>query len=207
MAVIPPGAWLENSPNFKEAVELVAARPSDHCRLLFIGLGWWRKGGDVALEVAKRLNANGLRTELTVVGCHRQELPESLPDFVRVVEYINSATKEGSEQFTALLRNSHFLLVPSRFEAMGLVFCEACAFATPCLATHVGGVPDIVKNEMNGKTFTLNADVEEYCQFVQELMGNNKKYKELAFSAFNEYQTRLNTKTAADNVIKLLQEL
>ena len=60
---------------------------------------------------------------------------------------------------------------------------------------------------MNGKTFTLNADVEEYCQFVQELMGNNKKYKELAFSAFNEYQTRLNTKTAADNVIKLLQEL
>jgi glycosyltransferase involved in cell wall biosynthesis len=207
VAVIPPGAWLEGSPNLEEAAELVAARPSDCCRLLFIGMNWVNKGGAVALEVAKRLNTDGLRTELTIVGCTPEQLREPLPDFVRVAGYINRASQQGSEQFEALLRNSHFLLLPSRFEAMGLVFCEACAFAVPCLATDVGGIPDIVRNDVNGRLFPLNSDIAEYCKFVHDIMSDTPKYRELSLSSYNEYQRRLNTKTAAAEVKKVIQEL
>jgi glycosyltransferase involved in cell wall biosynthesis len=206
IAVVPPGAWLENRPDFEEAIQLVAARPTDRCRLLFIGLGWWRKGGDIALDIAARLNAGGLKTELTVVGCQREELPEPLPNFVRVVGYIDRTSKEGSEQFEALLRDSHFLILPSRFDASPLVCMEACAFALPSLATCVGGVPDIVRNDINGRTFALNADIEEYCRFVQAIFGNTARYKELALSTLNEYEKRLNTRTAAHNVLNLMRE-
>jgi glycosyltransferase involved in cell wall biosynthesis len=207
VAVIPSGAWLEDSPNFEDAAQLVAARPSDHCRLLFIGVGWLRKGGDVALKVAKRLNAGGLKTELTIVGCDPRELPEPLPHFIRSVGYVNRASKEGSEQFAALLRNSHFLILPSPADASPLVCMEACAYAVPSLVTDVGGIPDIIRNGMNGRTFSLNSDIEEYCRFVHEIMSDATRYKELALSALNEYRTRLNTKTAAAEVMKLMQQL
>jgi glycosyltransferase involved in cell wall biosynthesis len=207
VAVIPPGAWLEGSPDLEEAAELVGARPSDRCRLLFIGSNWVNKGGDIALEVARRLNADGLRTELIVVGCTPEPLPEPLPDFVRVVGYIDRASRPGSEQFEALLRTSHFLLLPSRFEAMGLVFCEASAFAVPCLASDVGGIPDVVRNGINGRTFALDSGVEEYCECISEMMADTTKYRELSLSALNEYKTRLNTNTAAREVINLIGQL
>jgi len=40
---------------------------------------------------------------------------------------------------------------------MGLVLCEDCEFAVPCLATDVGGIPDVVKNGINGRTFGLES--------------------------------------------------
>ena len=42
----------------------------DVCKLLFIGSDWYRKGGDIAVEIAGSLNAMGLKTELTMLGGH-----------------------------------------------------------------------------------------------------------------------------------------
>ena len=199
---------MEGSPTFEEASQFVAARPRDRCRLLFIGVTWLNKGGNIAVEVAKRLNTGGLRAELTVVGCTPEKLgAQPLPDFVRVVGYIDRTSRQGSEKFDQLLRESHFLIVPSRAEAMGLVFCEACAFAVPSLATDVGGIPDVVRNGITGKTFSLDSSIEEYCHFINENMSDAVRYRELSLSALNEYKTRLNTNTAAIEVMKLIEQL
>ena len=67
--VIPPGPGFDAQFTFEEAQQMVRARPKDRCRLLFVGMAWERKGGDIVVEVAKQLDAAGLPTELMLVGC------------------------------------------------------------------------------------------------------------------------------------------
>lgn len=70
--------WILASPRARLRLS-GACRPSNCCRLLFIGRDWRQKRGDIALEVSKRLNEDGLPSTLTVVGARPTSL--LLPPF------------------------------------------------------------------------------------------------------------------------------
>lgn len=208
LRVIAAGPCLDDDAaiNLVEAIESVRARPRNYCRLLFVGTGWDRKGGDTALEVAKRLNAAGLRVELIVVG---PEPPANapLPEFVRVLGYISRSTRDGAIKLAELFKTSHFLLLPTRADCSPNVLLEANSFALPSLATDVGGIPEIVRPGVNGATFPLSADPDRYCAYVEELFTNYDTYEQLALSAFGDFKTRLNNRTAASSVLNTMKEL
>jgi glycosyltransferase involved in cell wall biosynthesis len=77
----------------------------------------------------------------------------------------------------------------------------------PSLATNVGGIPTAVRNDLNGRTFAINADAREYCSYISNLFFNYAQYKDLALSSFNEYESRLNWSVAGRTVKKLFEEL
>jgi glycosyltransferase involved in cell wall biosynthesis len=203
--VIPSGPAFDDSRaiTLTEAEEIVSARPKDRCRLLFVGTDWIRKGGATAFEVALKLNTAGLATELIVVGCEPPLSP--LPEFVRVYGYISRETDEA--KLHHLFKTSHFMLLPSRSDCSPLVLVEANAWALPSIATNVGGIPEIVKAGVNGVTFALSTDPDEYCSFIDNLFTNYEQYEQLALSAFGEFQTRLNNRTAALSVLNAMREL
>ncbi|MDB9449953.1 glycosyltransferase family 4 protein [Dolichospermum circinale] len=201
--VVPFGANIDSSRNFSEIKDLIESRPSNKCKLLFLGVDWFRKGGDVALKVAEELNKLGLNTELTVVGC--QPIVEgSLPSFVKPLGFISKSTNEGKERINQLLAESHFLILPSRAECYGVVFCEANSLGVPCISRKVGGIPTIIKPNVNGNLFDLNTEITEYCEYISRLFSNYSDYKNLALSSFNEYQSRLNWSVAGKTVQELL---
>jgi glycosyltransferase involved in cell wall biosynthesis len=173
---------------------------------LFIGVDWIRKGGDIAFKVAKKLNQSGLRSELIVVGC-QPIINEPIPDFVKPLGFISKQTDRGKQQIANLFVESHFLILPSRAECYGIVFCEANAFGIPCLASSVGGIPTIIKDNLNGRTFDKDASIDEYCQYILNLFKNYTEYKKLAISTFHEYQSRLNWSVAGQAVKRLLNNI
>ena len=63
--VAPFGANMRITHTREDVVAAVAHRPPESCRLLFVGVDWYRKGGDRALESATILNDWGLPTGLT----------------------------------------------------------------------------------------------------------------------------------------------
>jgi glycosyltransferase involved in cell wall biosynthesis len=204
--VVPFGPYLEYDNTLNDVKNMVYSRSSNRCKLLFIGADWRMKGGDIAFNVAKKLNRMGLKTELTVVGC-RPTLDEPIPSFVRSEGYISKFTKEGLNRIKRLFSESHFLILPSKSEAFGVVFCEASSFGVPSLATNVGGIPTAIRDGLNGKLFSKDASVEEYCQYILSLFSNYSEYKRLALSSFHEYQHRLNWSVAGQTVKKLMIEL
>ena len=205
--VVPAGANIECDRTINDIRNIIDARNSSTCKLLFLGFDWIRKGGNIALEVAKELNKMGLNTELTVVGSPPPVTDEPLPPFVKWLGFISKSTPEGEEKINRLLAESHFLILPSQAECYGIVFCEANSFGVPCLATNVGGIPTIIKDNFNGKTFSPEANISEYCNYIASLMTNYSEYKRLALSSFNEYQSRLNWDVAGKAVKNLLLEL
>lgn len=204
--VVPFGANVDGSKSEDEISKLISTRQKDVCKLLFVGVDWKRKGGDIAFKTAEGLIKKGLRTELTIVGCE-PNIEKPLPDFVKSLGFISKSTDEGKQKINKLFQESHFLIVPSQAEAYGLVFCEANSFGVPAIATNVGGISTIIKNNINGRSFSPYAKIDEYVDFIFELMNNSNAYKKLALSSFNEFKTRLNWDTAGQAVKRMIDEL
>jgi glycosyltransferase involved in cell wall biosynthesis len=204
--VVPYGANTESDKTVEDIKDIIEARPLNKCKLLFLGLDWFRKGGDVTLEIASELKKAGTDVELTIVGCQPITNGAS-PDFINSLGFINRFTKEGFNRINELIAQSHFLIVPSRAETYGNVFCEANSFGVPSISTDVGGIPTIIKDNLNGKVFSRNANIAEYCTYISNVFSNYSRYKELALSSFNQYQTRLNWSIAGQSMKKLLLEL
>jgi glycosyltransferase involved in cell wall biosynthesis len=203
--VVPFGSNTDSPFNSETIKDVISSRKSDHCKLLFLTVDWERKGGNIAFQVAKKLNQSGLRTELTVVGCQPQ-IEEPRPDFVKALGFISKSTNAGKKKIQELILDSHFLILPTLADCTPIVLCEANSLGVPCLSTNVGGIPTIIRNGFNGQLFAQNADITEYCDYITRLFDNYSDYQNLASSSFNEYQWRLNWSVAGKTVKDFLLE-
>jgi glycosyltransferase involved in cell wall biosynthesis len=204
--VIPYGANLVSPPTLDTVLHAIAARPLDRCRLLFIGVDWHRKGGDVALQVAEELNVRGLPAELTIVGCTPQ-VPARLERMAVLVGYVDKSSAAGRNRLDGLLAGAHFLIVPSRAEAFGVASCEANAYGVPSLASRVGGVPSAIRDDVNGRVFAASDGVPAYSDYTEGLMADYPRYRELALTSRAEFENRLNWSVAGREATCALQQV
>ena len=199
--VVPYGANLARFPNASEVQRAIKARGSGVCKLLFVGVDWYRKGGDEALLVAARLNQLGLNAELHVVGC---DPPSPLPAFVKTYGYLSKSNRKHNELLARLYTTSDFLILPSKAEGFGVVIAEANAFGLPALTTNVGGMRTAVRDGENGRAFEPALFVQECSDYVFQVLSATGRYHELCASSFEEYSNRLNWNSAVQSVLRLV---
>jgi glycosyltransferase involved in cell wall biosynthesis len=204
--VVPFGANLLSEPTVEEIQAIINKRSRTQLKILFIGKQWERKGGDMVFRITKALHAAGESVELNFVGCQPPHHID-IPHYIHCHGFLSKKKPDQLNKLISLLQESHFLLVPSRAEAYGIVFCEANAFGVPCLTTDAGGIQTIVKNNVNGFTFPLDSIDEAYCNFMINLFRDYSLYEALAFSSFQEYKTRLNWRIATQTVKQLIQDI
>jgi glycosyltransferase involved in cell wall biosynthesis len=208
IAIIPRGGNFELHPerSIHEIKEIIEARSQAKIKLTYIGIDWERKGGDTAYQIAQELHKNGLDVELKILG----DLPKNfkkLPDFVKPIGYIDKSTPEGRKKYYHELADSHFLILPTKADITPNVLIEANAFGVPCISTYTGGIPTIIKNNINGKLFKLDDSVANYCDYITDIFQDYSTYENLAITSFNEYCTHLNWKVAAKTAKQIFTNL
>ena len=201
--IVPFGANIECNRDISSIKNIIRNKNFDVCKLLFIGIDWFRKGGNIALEVAKRLNNQGLKTELHVVGC---QPPIEFSDFVKYHGFISKKSEEGQTQLNDLFKESHFFILPTKAECYGIVFPEASSFGLPSLSSNVGGVSTAIRNGKNGQLFSPNDDPDKYCNYISSCFSDKQQYEKLCLSSFQEYNERLNWRISGEKVKKLIME-
>ena len=204
--VVPFGANVKHNFNLEEIKSFINRRSKTECHLLFLGVNWRRKGGDLAVDITKRMNEHGIKTILHVAGIKQIPL-DPLPPYVKNHGFISKSTEEGENKLLDLMARSHFLLLPTRAEAYGLVFCEANSMGLPAISTDVGGIPTIIRNDINGKTFDISEKGESYVRYLTDVFEDKERYRELALSSYNEFCTRLNWKVAGKAISSLINDL
>ena len=140
------------------------------------------------------------------MGC-RPPSEVSLPDFVRPLGFISKATEAGRKRLARLFSDAHFFLLPTQVECFGIVFCEANAFGVPALAPRTGGVPTIVRDDINGRLFDLREPPSAWADYVMRYFDDFEAYIRFARSSYAEYRTRLNWDAAGCIAIGHLQNL
>lgn len=203
VSVLPFGASFDVEHNASDIAQWARRKRRERpraCELLFIGVEWQRKGGAVAMETARILNERGVPTTLTLVG---GDPPGPVPQYVRALGFISKSTAEGRQKMESLLRDSDLFILPTVAEAAGIVFCEASAFGLPSLSYATGGVPDYVRDGVNGACLPVGTPAEGFANAAQEMLQDAGRYEALCLGAFNEYSTRLNW----DSSVSLLVDL
>ncbi len=202
--VVPLGANLEHAP----APEIIAQKKkSDRCRLLFIGFDWQRKGGDIAFETLLALEQHGIEAELIVCGCvppRKFSHPR-----MKVIPYLDKNDANQYKELEQLYLSSDFLLLPTRNECFGLVFCEANAFGLPVVSTFTGGVPEVIREGENGFLLPLHARGSDYARVIARLYSDEQLYNDLVRSSRKAFDDRLNWDAwgaaASASIIEMLE--
>lgn len=152
------------------------------CDLLFIGVDWARKGGSVALGIARSLQKQGLPSTLHVVGCTPFDAAAAPEDVVQH-GYLNKSKPEDLGKLEALFAKCHFLVLASSAEGMGIVLLEANAHGLPDIGTRVGGIPTIVDDGQNGILFDLGSDPGTVAERIAAIMREPGRYLAMCVEA------------------------
>ncbi len=192
--IIPWGANLQTSRHQADIQASLKQRSPNHCQLVFIGVEWFRKGGDFAVEIARYLNEAGLKTTLNIIGCHPPL--KNIPDFINVIGYVDKSTPSGREKFDHLLSTAHFLILRTLADCSPHVLMEANSYGVPCVASEVGGISTIIQSGKNGEVFSLETEALTYAEYILKRVQNYLEYEALALSSFQEYEERLNWKVS-----------
>jgi glycosyltransferase involved in cell wall biosynthesis len=125
--------------------------PADRPIALFLGRLSPVKGPDVLIEAVRLLRERQPRALFVLAGDGQLRAP--LEDAVRahgLQEQVRLAGFVPRENVADYLAASDLLVLPSRSEGLPHAVLEAMAFSLPVVASHVGGVSEVVEDGVTG---------------------------------------------------------
>jgi glycosyltransferase involved in cell wall biosynthesis len=197
--VAPFGANIDKIP---DADIIYKKLDNKQLTLLFLGVDWKRKGGNIAFDALKFLQySHGIQAKLIVCGCVPPQ-QMSHPN-MEVIPFLDKNKKEDYEKFVSIMSSAHFLLLPTRADCSLLVGSEANAYGMPAITTETGGVPEIVKDGVNGYCLPYSANGNTYAALIAELFLNREKLKELITLSRARYEAYLNWQKWSDSFTEI----
>jgi glycosyltransferase involved in cell wall biosynthesis len=198
-------SWGCNIPHVPASDVAPDPEADQPCRLLFIGLDWERKGGDIVLETAAILRAAGFACHFDLVGA----LPDAAISAPNVTLHglLKKSDPAQFEKLLGLLRGASILFLPTRQDCTPMVFAEANALGVPALASDVGGVSGVITHGENGVLLPSEASAADFAQAIAALWEDRPRYLAMRKTARAAYDERLNWSAWAKGMAAMIAEL
>lgn len=182
-AVVPFGVNIERLP------ALCPDKPAfERLNLLFVGLDWVRKGGDIAVATLDALAAEGRQAHLTIIGTcpdrHRGRAD------ITHLGYLDKNRRRDAVKIARAYRAAHLLLLPSRADCTPMVLTEAMAHGTPVIATDTGGVGTLIRVSGGGRLMPEFASPRDWARAILDVTDDDLGYALLADAGFDHVRTR-----------------
>lgn len=177
-----------------------------HLHLLFLGVNWIQKGGDIALSACKYLNENGVPATLHIVGI--RELSEDIKA-LPYVDYVGFLDKNDPAQYQRLvdmIKLCHCLLLPTKAECAGVAFCESSAYGLPSFTHHTGGTPNYVLNGRNGYGLPLGSTGEDFGRKIKECLESGE-LERMSRTSVEVYHERLNWTVWGHKMLQIINDI
>ena len=165
-------------------------RIGDEPTVLFVGKVRESKGVGVLLHAMDRVWQRLPQAVLMLAGGteYGQGRTDRLtPFFRRLQEQLQRAAGRviltgfiPPSQIAEMYQAGDIFVGPSQIEeGLGIVFLEASASGLPIIATRKGGIPEIVRPELNGILMERHDDAQELGDIILELLLNKSRQESL----------------------------
>ena len=185
--VVPLGANIDEWPSAEEAI---VHQTSATCKLLFVGVEWQRKGGEIAFEALSELDRMGFDAELTIVGCVPPKHVRHPK--LRVIPFLNKNVPEEKRRLTNLFKEADFFFLPTRNECCAIAFCEANAFGLPVVSNDTGGVSEVIRSGENGYLLSPADSGDAYARVIADCFRDQPRYRAMRRRSREMFEERLN---------------
>lgn len=171
--VIPPG--VEN--------HTFSIKEHKSFTILFIGIWFQRKGGDLVLEAYKEIKKKHHQVRLLLIS--KLKSGYKLPAGV-----IHKSYLPRKVLFRDIFPQADVLiLVPPRAEGYGMVVEEAASFGIPAIVTKVGALPEIVKHNKTG--FIIQpGNIKELTYYLEFLITNPRIKNKMGRNTYDYFNTK-----------------
>ncbi len=161
-----------------------------------------RKGYEVLMRVHKRLWEEGFTHSIAVVGGGNE------------MENLKNQRKELGVEDSFLLLDTQknpypymseadYFILPSRSESYPLIVGEAMVLGKPIICTNVGGVPEMIDNEVDG--LLVNFDEEEIYVAMKRFLTEPELVKRLETGVENSPK-KFDAQKIYDEVMKVFED-
>lgn len=146
----------------------VAGRVGEERVIAFVGRDFVRKGGDLVVAAFSRLrSALPFPIRLVLAGPSSWPMDGAVPEGV---EFLGNAPFDRVRE---LLRSADVLVMPSRFEAFGIIIAEALASGTPVVGRNDFAMPEMIEHGVNGMLIEQDS-VDELISALRTVLESDR---------------------------------
>lgn len=183
--------------------DVFCCRPQDEARnaldllsrkkyVLFVGrLSDFHKGVSYLLKAFAKIATKNHDTELIIVGGGPDELRlKKLAEDLGIAKHVLFVGPITDQKTLAAYYNSaDVVVVPSLFEAFGIVTIEAMSCGKPVVGSKVGGIKEIITHGKTGYLIS-SGNISELEEKISELLNHPETCKELGNAARKEVEQK-----------------
>lgn len=171
----------------------------------FIGALDTRKQWQLAAEAVRLAwNSNkNIRFVLAGDGPERTQAEQWIAanaDFSNYVGEVQSAA-------TNVIPGLDLLILTSKNEGMPMVILEAFACGKPVIASCVGGIPEIIKDGVNGYLVDKEMDADAISHKINTLVNSPVIYAQMSRNALETFNTHFSIESCGQSYLSLFRKL
>lgn len=168
-------------------------------KFLFVGKDFERKNGPLVIEAFKELNNKyDGKFELYIAGPKEWPLHEEIPNGVH---FLGLKTSEDLAYYFNLC---DIFVMPSVYEAYGIVFAEALIYGLPIIGRNAFSMKEFVNNGENGYLLETN-NVDELASIMEIAILNRDKCNYVIENK-EKYLARYSWNSVADKMLSVMRK-
>lgn len=175
-------------PNFKGKISIIPwgtetrdniiiLPKTERKNFLYIGRLAHNKNVELLFKIFKKLNFLKIVIAGKICDKYIEKYINNLPANIYYLPYLDET------QMEKLYREAIALILPSKFEAFGLVILEALSYGTPCIVSDGVRGKGIIYNYKVGHVFNNEKELEEY--ILKFYSMSTEEYNELSNRCIN----------------------
>lgn len=145
----------------------------------------------------------------TLTMCGDGSLKERLVLLVqklKLSENIHFAGYIDNSKIYDLIKQHHFMVMPSLQEGFGVAAVEAFACSRPVVATDVGGIPEIVTDGYDGYLINPN-NIKELSYAMIKMISDTKRMREMGFNGYETAKQKFDWEKSVDMMVEVYESL
>ena len=188
----------------------VTMKNSTENKLIYIGLINDNKNIHLLLQALIELNKKGKHFTLDVLGDYRDEFYR-----IKINNYIKENKMSDQVNFHGWVKQKEaireiekadILVVASKQESLPMVIAECMSSGKAIVATNVGGISEMVVNNVNGFTYEKN-DLNKLVSHLELLYNNADMVKSFSENSRKLAIERYHYNAVAENTIQFYNEI